>query len=139
MAMASSANAPGKIYIGISGWRYQGWRGAFYPEKLPHRRELEFASRRFNTIELNGSFYSLQRPQSFAQWHEQTPPDFVFAIKGSRYITHMLRLRNIEGALANFFAQGVLLLGSKLGPILWQFPPNFAFEPGQLELFLALL
>jgi uncharacterized protein YecE (DUF72 family) len=139
MAMASSANAPGKIYIGISGWRYQGWRGAFYPEKLPHRRELEFASRRFNTIELNGSFYSLQRPQSFAQWHEQTPPDFVFAIKGSRYITHMLRLRRIEGALANFFAQGLLVFGAKLGPILWQLPPNFNFEPERLEAFFSLL
>jgi uncharacterized protein YecE (DUF72 family) len=139
MAMASSANAPGKIYIGISGWRYQGWRGVFYPEKLPHRRELEFASRRFNTIELNGSFYSLQRPQSFAQWHEQTPPDFVFAIKGSRYITHMLRLRRIEGALANFFAQGLLVFGAKLGPILWQLPPNFNFEPERLEAFLSLV
>jgi uncharacterized protein YecE (DUF72 family) len=129
----------GNIYIGISGWRYTGWRGVFYPEKLPHRRELEFASRRFNTIELNGSFYSLQRPQSFAQWHEQTPQDFVFSIKGSRYITHMLRLRNIEGALANFFAQGFLVFGAKLGPILWQLPPNFNFEPERLEHFFALL
>jgi len=129
----------GNIYIGISGWRYTGWRGVFYPEKLPHRRELEFASRRFNTIELNGSFYSLQRPQSFTQWHEQTPEDFVFSIKGSRYITHMLRLRNIEGALANFFAQGLLVFGAKLGPILWQLPPNFNFEPERLEDFFALL
>src|ERR1700759_2199704 len=127
------------IRIGISGWRYQGWRGLFYPEKLPQRRELEFASRRFNTIELNGSFYSLQRPQSFAQWDAETPAAFTFAIKGSRYITHMLRLRNVEGALANFFSQGLLRLGPKLGPILWQFPPNFAFDPGRLEDFLALL
>src|SRR6202789_1937012 len=133
------ANAPGKIYIGISGWRYKGWRGVFYPEKLPHRRELEFASGRFNTIELNGSCYSLQRPQSFAQWHEQPPPDFVFAIKGSRYITHMLRLRNIEGALANFFAQGLLWFGAKLGPILWPLPPDFPLEPERLEEFFALL
>jgi uncharacterized protein YecE (DUF72 family) len=137
--MAMTPNVHGNIYIGISGWRYKGWRGVFYPEKLPHRRELEFASRRFNTIELNGSFYSLQRPRSFAQWHEQTPQDFVFSIKGSRYITHMLRLRNVEGALANFFAQGVLAFGAKLGPILWQFPPNFNFEPERLEDFLALL
>ncbi len=139
MAMTQNADAHGNIYIGISGWRYKGWRGVFYPEKLPHRRELEFASRRFNTIELNGSFYSLQRPQSFAQWHEQTPEDFIFSIKGSRYITHMLRLRNIEGALANFLAQGVLVLGAKLGPILWQLPPNFNFEPERLEDFFALL
>jgi uncharacterized protein YecE (DUF72 family) len=130
---------PGTIYIGISGWRYPGWRGVFYPEKLPQRRELEFASRKFDSIELNGSFYSLQRPQSFAQWAAETPDDFVFSVKGSRYITHMLRLRNIERALANFFAQGVLRLGGKLGPVLWQFPPNFAFEPERFEEFLALL
>jgi uncharacterized protein YecE (DUF72 family) len=139
MRMTPNADAYGNIYIGISGWRYKGWRGVFYPEKLPHRRELEFASRRFNTIELNGSFYSLQRPQSFAQWYEQTPEDFLFSIKGSRYITHMLRLRNIEGALANFFAQGVLVFGAKLGPILWQLPPNFNFELERLEDFFALL
>jgi uncharacterized protein YecE (DUF72 family) len=129
----------GKIHIGISGWRFKSWRGMFYPEKLPQRRELEFASRQFNTIELNGSFYSLQRPESFCQWHAQTPPDFTFAVKGSRYITHMLRLRNVEGPLANFFAQGILQLGPKLGPILWQFPPNFSFDPDRFELFLALL
>jgi uncharacterized protein YecE (DUF72 family) len=139
MGMTPNAESQGKIYIGISGWRYKGWRGVFYPEKLPQRRELEFASRRFNTIELNGSFYSLQKPRSFAQWHEQTPQDFVFSIKGSRYITHMLRLRNIEGALANFFAQGLLVFGAKLGPILWQLPPNFNFEPERLEDFFALL
>jgi uncharacterized protein YecE (DUF72 family) len=137
--MTPNANAQGHIHIGISGWRYKGWRGIFYPEKLPQRRELEFASRRFNTIEVNGSFYSLQRPRSFAQWHEQTPEGFVFSIKGSRYITHMLRLRNIEGALANFFAQGLLVFGAKLGPILWQLPPNFNFDPERLEDFFALL
>jgi uncharacterized protein YecE (DUF72 family) len=130
---------PGKIYIGISGWRYQGWRGVFYPEELPQRRELEFASRKFNTVELNGSFYSLQSAQSFARWNAETPEDFIFSIKGSRYMTHMLRLRNVEGPLANFFAQGLLRLGPKLGPILWQFPPNFIFEPERLETFLALL
>jgi uncharacterized protein YecE (DUF72 family) len=129
----------GKIHIGISGWRYEGWRGVFYPEKLPHRRELEFASRRFDTIELNGSFYSLQRPQSFARWDEETPENFIFSIKGSRYITHMLRLRDVEGPLANFFAQGLLRFGAKLGPILWQFPPNFTFEPERVESFLAML
>jgi uncharacterized protein YecE (DUF72 family) len=137
--MMLDAVSHGKIHIGISGWRYKGWRGVFYPEKLPQRRELEFASRRFDTIELNGSFYSLQRPESFSQWHAETPPDFTFAIKGSRYITHMLRLRNVEGPLANFFAQGLLRFDAKLGPILWQLPPNFSFEPERLELFFALL
>jgi uncharacterized protein YecE (DUF72 family) len=129
----------GKIHIGISGWRYKGWRAVFYPERLPQRRELEFASRKFDTIELNGSFYSLQRPESFSQWQTETPPEFTFAIKGSRYITHMLRLRNAEAPLANFFAQGLLRLGAKLGPILWQLPPNFNFDPERLELFFALL
>ncbi len=130
---------PGRIRIGISGWRYKGWRGVFYPKGLAHRKELEFASRAFETIELNGSFYSSQRPASFANWDEATPDDFKFAVKGSRYITHMLRLRRIETPLANFFAQGVLRLGSKLGPILWQFPPNFKFDCELLEEFFSLL
>ena len=129
----------GKIRIGISGWRYKGWRGTFYPEKLAQRRELEFAAQHFNTIELNGSFYSLQRPQSFKQWHDETPDDFVFAVKGSRYLTHMLKLTNAETPLANFFAQGVLRLGKKLGPILWQFPPQFAFNSEKLQSFFNLL
>ena len=137
--MTLDAASPGRIHIGISGWRYKGWRGVFYPEKLPQRRELEFASRKFDTIELNGSFYSLQRPQSFLQWNAETPQDFTFAIKGSRYISHMLRLRNVEGPLANFFAQGLLHFGAKLGPILWQLPPNFPFESERIEQFLALL
>jgi uncharacterized protein YecE (DUF72 family) len=131
--------ALGAIRIGISGWRYEGWRSVFYPEKLAQRRELEFASRKFPTIELNGSFYSLQSPQSFLRWTEETPPDFIFSVKGSRFITHMLRLRNVEGPLANFFAQGLLRFGEKLGPILWQFPPNFQFEPESLEAFFTLL
>src|ERR1700735_2698023 len=95
----ADAAALGKIRIGISGWRYKGWRGVFYPGKLPQRRELEYASRKFDTIELNGSFYSLQRPRNFCQWDAETPQDFIFSIKGSRYITHMLRLQNAEGAL----------------------------------------
>lgn len=137
--MLPADDASGKIYIGISGWRYKSWRGVFYPKKMPQRRELEFASRKFNTIELNGSFYSLQRPQSFSCWHDETPDDFVFSLKGSRYITHMLKLRNVEGAMANFFAQGLLRLGTKLGPILWQFPPRFIFEQERLEEFFTLL
>jgi len=129
----------GQIRIGISGWRYKGWRGTFYPEKLAQRRELQFAAQHFNTIELNGSFYSLQRPQSVKQWHEETPDDFVFAVKGSRYLTHMLKLTNAGKPLANFFAQGLLRLGKKLGPILWQFPPQFAFHPEKLQSFFDLL
>lgn len=129
----------GDIRIGISGWNYAGWRGVFYPPKLPHREELAYASRAFRSIEINGTHYSLQRPANFARWADETPADFVFAVKGSRYITHMLKLRNAETALANFFAQGVLRLGPKLGPVLWQFPPRFRFEPERLESFFALL
>jgi uncharacterized protein YecE (DUF72 family) len=129
----------GEVRIGISGWRYKGWRGVFYPQGLPRRRELEYAARIFGSIEINGTFYSLQRPQTFARWADATPEDFVFAVKGSRYITHMLRLANIRKPLANFFASGVLRLGRKLGPILWQFPPQFRFDPKKIEAFFNLL
>ena len=132
------ANA-GKVRIGISGWRYKPWRGDFYPEGLPQRQELEYASRKLNTIELNGSFYSTQRPESFAAWYESTPENFQFSIKGARFITHIKRLREVEGPLANFFAQGVLRLGEKLGPFLWQFPPSFKFNAELLEAFFAQL
>ena len=112
--------ASGDIRIGISGWRYPPWRGRFYPKGLAQRRELEFASRSLPTIEVNGTFYSLQTPTSFATWRDETPEDFVFAVKGPRYVTHMLKLRHARVPLANFFASGPLALGSKLGPILWQ-------------------
>lgn len=125
--------------IGISGWRYAPWRGVFYPKDLVQRHELSFASRRFPTIELNGSFYSLQRPESYQSWYDDTPHGFVFAVKGPRFITHTLRLRNIEKPMANFFASGVLALREKLGPILWQFPPTLRFEPEIFERFLAML
>jgi uncharacterized protein YecE (DUF72 family) len=117
-----------KIRIGISGWRYPPWRGVFYPKELPQRAELHYASRRFPTIELNGSFYSLQYPQSYARWREDTPRDFVFAVKAPRFITHIRRLREIGAPLANFFASGVFELRQKFGPILWQFPPNFRYD-----------
>ncbi|MGI8770946.1 MAG: DUF72 domain-containing protein [Acidobacteriaceae bacterium] len=129
----------GEIRIGISGWTYKPWRGVFYPERMPHARELAFAAERFRSIEINGTFYSMQRPSSFARWAQQTPDDFVFSIKGPRFITHMLRLRNVEQALANFFASGILALGPKLGPILWQLPPNFQFDAERLESFFQLL
>lgn len=125
--------------IGISGWRYAPWRGVFYPKDLAERRELEFASRRFDTIEINGSFYSLQRPESWRRWRDETPGDFVFAVKAPRYITHMKRLRGIGAPLANFFASGVLELDRKLGPILWQFPPNLRFDEVLWDAFLSAL
>ena len=125
--------------IGISGWRYAGWRGKFYPRDLPQRCELEFAATKFNSIEINGSFYSLQLPSSYQRWYSETPDDFVFAVKGARFITHMKRLRDVEAPLANFFASGVLALRQKLGPILWQLPPNFKFDHERLRSFFELL
>ena len=127
------------LHIGISGWTYPPWRGVFYPKKLPHRLELEFASREFNSIEINGSFYSLQRPSSYQRWYADTPPGFVFSVKGARFITHMKKLREVEAPLANFFASGVLCLREKLGPILWQFPPNFGWNKDRFAEFFDLL
>jgi uncharacterized protein YecE (DUF72 family) len=132
------ATAP-PIRIGISGWRYPPWRGIFYPKGLPQHAELEYAARSFPTIEINGSFYSLQAPRSWQAWYEATPEDFVFTVKGPRYITHILRLKQVEKPLANFLASGLFKLREKLGPILWQFPPNFAFDPERFASFLALL
>jgi uncharacterized protein YecE (DUF72 family) len=137
--MVRGKPATGEIRIGISGWRYEGWRGVFYPPDLPHKRELEFASRALPTIEINGSFYSLQTPQSYAAWYRETPADFVFSVKGGRYITHIRRLRDIETPLANFFASGVLAMREKLGPFLWQFPPFFSYKEERFERFFSLL
>jgi uncharacterized protein YecE (DUF72 family) len=134
-----TAKRHGEIRIGISGWRYRGWRGGFYPAGLRQQDELAYASSKFSTIEINGTFYSMQRPASFAAWADATPADFVFALKGPRFITHMLKLTRAETPLANFFASGVLRLGSKLGPILWQLPPNLGFSSGRLEEFFTLL
>ena len=127
------------IRIGISGWRYEPWRGVFYPDGLAQRRELEFAARHFPTLEINGSFYSLQRPEYYEDWYAQTPPGFIFAVKDSRYITHMLRLKEVDKPLANFFASGILALKDKLGPFLWQLPPMFPFKPERLEPFFEML
>ena len=127
------------VRIGISGWRYEPWRGVFYPEGLAQRRELEFCGTHFPTVEINGSFYSLQRPEYYQEWYDAAPPGFVFAVKGSRYITHMLRLTNFEKPLANFLASGILNLKDKLGPFLWQFPPMFVYRRERLEPFLARL
>lgn len=127
------------VEVGISGWTYQGWRGTFYPPKLSHKKELEFASRELPTIEINGTFYSLQRPSSYQRWHEETPDHFVFAVKANRYITHVKKLNDIEQPMANFFASGPLALQEKLGPFLWQFPPSMGFDPDKFEKFLSML
>lgn len=129
----------GVVRIGISGWRYAGWRGDFYPAGLVQRLELSYVAERMPTVELNGSFYSLQRPESYIRWKESVPDGFVFAVKGSRYVSHMLRLRGVETALANFFASGVLALAEQLGPILWQLPERLAFDAEALEAFFRSL
>jgi len=131
--------ATGTVRIGISGWRYAPWRGVFYPPKLPQRQELAFASRMLPSIEINGSFYSLQRPSSYEAWHDDTPDDFVFSVKGPKYITHLRRLKEVRTPLANFFASGVLALRDKLGPVLWQFPPQLPFDAERFDTFFAML
>ncbi|MEG6508249.1 DUF72 domain-containing protein [Methyloligella sp. 2.7D] len=131
--------ATGDIRIGISGWTYKPWRGVFYPDGLTQKRELEYASRQFRSIEINGTFYGLQRPESFARWREETPEGFVFSVKAPRYITHLRRLREVEAPVANFLASGLFNLKEKLGPILWQFPPNMKFEAERFEDFFKLL
>jgi uncharacterized protein YecE (DUF72 family) len=137
--VAKKRSGAGRHFVGISGWTYKPWRGVFYPEGLAHRRELEYASRRMGSIEINGSFYSLQRPSSYRRWYEETPPGFVFAVKGSRFITHMKKLRDVEVPLANFLASGVLRLADKLGPILWQFPERMPADLDRFARFLELL
>jgi uncharacterized protein YecE (DUF72 family) len=128
-----------RIRIGIAGWTYAPWRGRFYPQKLPHNRELAYVSTIFRSIEVNGTFYSLQQPESFGRWAETVPEDFIFSLKGPRLITHIRRLNDVKVPLSNFFASGVLRLGPKLGPILWQFPPSFQFDRKRMETFLKLL
>ena len=128
-----------KVRIGLSGWTYAPWRGHFYPKGLVQKRELSYAADQFPALEVNGTFYGLQKPEVFGRWEESVPNDFVFAIKGSRYITHVLRLRDVETPLSNFLASGLLRLGSKLGPLLWQLPSSFRFDAALMEKFLKLL
>jgi uncharacterized protein YecE (DUF72 family) len=129
----------GTVRIGISGWTYAPWRGNFYPSGLLHADELSYASCQVDTIEINGTFCGLLRPDAFARWYDETPDGFVFAVKGPRFITHIRRLREVETPLANFFASGVLRLEEKLGPVLWQFPASFRFSAERLDHFFALL
>jgi uncharacterized protein YecE (DUF72 family) len=129
----------GSVRVGISGWNYPPWRGVFYPTGLPQRLELEYAAGLLSTIEVNGSFYALQKPESYQAWRDRTPDDFRFSVKGGRFVTHMKKLRGVEVPLANFFASGVLALGPKLGPLLWQLPPNLGYDEARLADFFALL
>ena len=129
----------GIIRIGVAGWTYAPWRGVFYPKGLKREQELAHAAGHLRTIEINATFYGTQRPETFGAWAEQVPADFVFAVKAPRYITHILRLRDSQVPLANFVASGLLRLGVHLGPILWQFPPNFRFDPARIAPFLKIL
>lgn len=131
--------ADGRVRVGISGWTYAPWRGTFYPKGLRQRDELKYVADRLSSVEINGSFYALQRPESYRSWRESTPDGFVFAVKGGRFITHMKRLADVETPLANFFASGVLALGPKLGPVLWQLPPTFRFDRERLVAFFDRL
>ena len=128
-----------RALIGMSGWLYPPWRGMFYPKGLRQRDELAYASSHVTSIEINGSFYSLQAPKNWQSWYEGTPPDFVFSVKGPRFITHMKRMKDVDAPLANFFASGLLALREKLGCMLWQFPGNLPFDADVLDAFLARL
>lgn len=129
----------GKIRIGVSGWSYDEWKGVFYPDDLADDDQLEYATRMFDTIEVNATFYSLTDPHTCRRWRDTAPRDFRYSIKGSRYITHVRRLNDPEQPLANFFASGILELGVLIGPILWQLPTNFGLEPERLGRFLDTL
>lgn len=128
-----------RIRLGIAGWNFAEWRGEFYPKGLTQRRELAYASRALGSIEINATFYSHQKPESFAAWAAETPEDFCFSVKGHQVVTHIKRLKDVAQPLANFFGSGVLALGPRLGPFVWQLPPNLTFDPERIETFLALL
>jgi uncharacterized protein YecE (DUF72 family) len=127
------------IRIGVGGWTYEPWRGTFYPAGLAHRRELEYASRKLTSIEINGTYYGSQKPESFARWHDETPEDFVFALKGPRFTTNRRVLAEAAGSVERFFTSGVTALKDKLGPINWQFMATKKFDADDFESFLKLL
>jgi len=132
-------NAAGRIRIGVGGWTYEPWRGAFYPEGLPQKRELEHASRQLTSIEINGTYYGSQKPASYAKWHDETPDDFVFSLKAPRFAMNRTVLAEAGGTIARFFNSGVTELKEKLGPINWQFLPTKKFDPPDFDAFLKLL
>lgn len=133
------SNKSGIIRIGVGGWVFEPWRETFYPEGLPQKQELSFAASKLSSIEINGTYYGTQKPASFARWHDETPDDFVFSLKGSRYITNRRVLAEAGPSLEKFLSSGLLELKDKLGPINWQFMPTKAFDPADFEAFLKLL
>jgi uncharacterized protein YecE (DUF72 family) len=137
--MAKPKSKPGKIRVGIGGWTYEPWRKNFYPDDLPQKRELEYASRQVTAIEINGSYYRLQTPASYAKWRDEAPEDFVFSVKATRYTTNRRVLAEAGESIDKFIQSGVAELGPKLGPLLWQFAPTKRFDPDDFEAFLKLL
>ncbi|MET0383577.1 MAG: DUF72 domain-containing protein, partial [Burkholderiaceae bacterium] len=129
----------GRIRIGIGGWTYGPWRDTFYPRGLPARRELEYASRRMTAIEVNGTYYGTMKPSAFERWHDETPDDFVFALKASRFATNRRVLAEAGESVSRFLDSGLARLGRKLGPVLWQFAPTKKFDPEDFAAFLELL
>lgn len=127
------------IRVGIGGWTFEPWRGVFYPGDLPQKRELEYASRKLTSIEINGTYYGSQKPESFARWRAETPDDFVFSVKGPRFTTNRRVLAEAGESVDRFFKSGLLELKEKLGPINWQFAPTKKFDPADFEAFLKLL
>ena len=132
-------NAQSRIRVGVGGWTYEPWRGAFYPAGLPHAKELEYAGAKLTSIEINGTYYGSQKPESFARWHDETPKDFVFAVKGPRFATNRRILAEAGPSIERFFRSGVTQLKAKLGPVNWQFATSKRFDPGDFAAFLKLL
>jgi uncharacterized protein YecE (DUF72 family) len=132
-------HATGRIRIGVGGWTYEPWRGIFYPDGLVQKRELEFASRKLTSIEINGTYYGSQKPASFNKWHDETPDDFIFSVKGPRFTTNRRVLAEAGASVDRFFNSGVMQLRDKLGPINWQFMATKKFDPEDFEAFLKLL
>jgi len=136
---AAPSTADARIRAGVGGWTFEPWRGSFFPPGLPHSRELEYASRQLSAIEVNGTYYGTLKPASFRKWHDETPDNFVFSLKASRYATNRRVLAEAGDSIQRFTESGISELGGKLGPIVWQFMPGKVFEAGDFEAFLALL
>ena len=137
--MAGKQAKSGAIRVGVGGWTYEPWRGTFFPDGLAQRRELEYASRQLTAIEINGTYYGSQKPESFAKWHDETPDGFMFSVKGPRFTTNRRVLGEAAASIERFFNSGVLELKEKLGPVNWQFLPTKRFDAADFEAFLKLL
>ena len=137
--MTKTADRAGDIRVGIGGWTFEPWRDVFYPKGLAHAKELRHASRQMTSIEVNGTYYRTQTPKTFKNWHDETPDDFIFSLKASRYATNRKNLGEAEAAVTRFVQSGITELGPKLGPILWQLAPTKAFEPDEIDRFIECL